>query len=119
MKLPNLSDARKRTDKKTEYIYLDKEYDKSIFKGKKYFIKTYGCQMNVHDSEEISAHLENIGFSKVEEMEDADIVILNTCAIRENAHDKLFGFLGRCKHVKTTSNPNLIIAICGCMAQEE
>ena len=119
MNLPNLKEARKRTDKKTEYIYLDEEYDKSLFKGKKYFIKTYGCQMNVHDSEEISAHLESIGFNKVDTIEDADIVVLNTCAIRENAHDKLFGFLGRCKHVKTTINPNLIIAICGCMAQEE
>lgn len=119
MNLPNISDARKRTDKKTEYIYLNEDYDKSLFKGKKYFIRTYGCQMNVHDSEEISAHLESIGFTKVETIEEADIVVLNTCAIRENAHDKLYGFLGRCKHVKTTINPNLIIAICGCMAQEE
>ena len=119
MNLPNINEARKRSDKKTEYIYLTEEYDKSVFKNKKYYIRTYGCQMNVHDSEEISAHLENIGFIKTEEMEDADIVILNTCAIRENAHDKLYGFLGRCKHVKTTTNPDLIIAICGCMAQEE
>ncbi|MCR5788159.1 MAG: tRNA (N6-isopentenyl adenosine(37)-C2)-methylthiotransferase MiaB [Bacilli bacterium] len=119
MNLPNIKEDRKRENKKTEFIYLNEEYDKNAFKGQKYFIRTYGCQMNVHDSEEISAHLENIGFVKTEEMEDADIVILNTCAIRENAHDKLYGFLGRCKHVKTSTNPNLIIAICGCMAQEE
>ena len=119
MSLPNINEARKRTDKKTEYIYLDKEYDKSVFDGKKYYLKTYGCQMNVHDSEEIAARLESIGFSKVDELESADLVILNTCAIRENAHDKLYGFLGRCKHVKTSINKNLIIAICGCMAQEE
>jgi len=117
--LPNIKEARKRENKKTEFIYLNEEYDKNAFKGQKYFIRTYGCQMNVHDSEEISAHLENIGFVKTEDMDDADIVILNTCAIRENAHDKLYGFLGRCKHVKTSINPNLIIAICGCMAQEE
>ena len=119
MNLPNIKEARKRENKKTEFIYLNEEYDKNAFKGQKYFIRTYGCQMNVHDSEEISAHLENIGFVKTEDMDDADIVILNTCAIRENAHDKLYGFLGRCKHVKTSINPNLIIAICGCMAQEE
>ncbi len=119
MSLPNINEARKRTDKKTEYIYLDKDYDKSIFAGKKYYLKTYGCQMNVHDSEEIAARLESIGFSKVDELESADLVILNTCAIRENAHDKLYGFLGRCKHVKTSINKDLIIAICGCMAQEE
>lgn len=119
MNLPNINEARKRTDKKTEYIYLKEEYDKSLFKGKKYFIRTYGCQMNVHDSEEIAGHLESIGFTEVDSIEEADLVVLNTCAIRENAHDKLYGFLGRCKHVKTTSNPNLIIAICGCMAQEE
>ena len=119
MNLPNINEARKRTDKKTEYIYLNEEYDKTAFKGKKYFIRTYGCQMNVHDSEEIAGHLESIGFTEVDSIEEADLVVLNTCAIRENAHDKLFGFLGRCKHVKTTTNPNLIIAICGCMAQEE
>ena len=119
MNLPNIYDARKRTDKKVEYIYLDKEYDKSIFNGKKYYLRTYGCQMNVHDSEEIAARLESIGFTKVEELEDADLVILNTCAIRENAHDKLYGFLGRCKHIKSTTNKDLIICICGCMAQEE
>ena len=119
MNLPNINEARKRTDKKTEYIYLNEEYDKSLFKGKKYFIRTYGCQMNVHDSEEIAGHLESIGFTEVDSIEEADLVVLNTCAIRENAHDKLYGFLGRCKHVKTTSNPDLIIAICGCMAQEE
>ena len=119
MNLPNINEARKRTDKTTEYIYLDKEYDKSVFDGKKYYLKTYGCQMNVHDSEEIAARLESIGFSKVDELESADLVILNTCAIRENAHDKLYGFLGRCKHVKTSINKDLIIAICGCMAQEE
>lgn len=119
MNLPNINDARKRTDKKTEYIYLDKNYDKNIFNGKKYYLKTYGCQMNVHDSEEIAARLESIGFAKVDDLEKADLVILNTCAIRENAHDKLYGFLGRCKHVKTSINKDLIIAICGCMAQEE
>ena len=119
MNLPNINEARKRTDKKTEYIYLNEEYDKSAFKGKKYFIRTYGCQMNVHDSEEIAGHLESIGFTPVDTIEEADLVVLNTCAIRENAHDKLYGFLGRCKHVKTSTNPNLIIAICGCMAQEE
>ena len=119
MNLPNIKEARKRSDKKTEYIYLDNNYDKTLYKGKKYFIRTYGCQMNVHDSEEIAKRLEHIGFEKVEEIEDADIVVLNTCAIRENAHDKLYGFLGRCKHLKLNDKPDLIIAICGCMAQEE
>jgi tRNA-2-methylthio-N6-dimethylallyladenosine synthase len=75
--------------------------------------------MNVHDGEEIAARLESLGFTSTEELTQADIVILNTCAIRENAHDKLYGFLGRCKHEKEKNNPNLIIGICGCMAQEE
>ena len=61
----------------------------------------------------------SLGFTPTEELEQADIVILNTCAIRENAHDKLYGFLGRCKHEKEKNNSDLIIGICGCMAQEE
>ena len=119
MKLPNLNEAKKRTSKEVDYIYLNDNYDKSTFKGQKYFLRTYGCQMNVHDSEEIAARLESLGFKPTDSIEDADVVVLNTCAIRENAHDKLYGFLGRCKHEKEKNNNDLIIAICGCMAQEE
>ena len=119
MNLPNIKDARKRTKENIEYIYLDQSFDKNLFYGKKYFLRTYGCQMNVHDGEEIAYRLETIGFSPTDSIEDADVVVLNTCAIRENAHDKLFGFLGRCKHQKEKNNPNMIIGICGCMAQEE
>lgn len=73
--------------------------------------------MNVHDSELIKNLVEGIGFIETNEMHGADLIILNTCAIRENAHDKVFGFLGRCKHEKAL-NKDLTIAICGCMAQE-
>ena len=90
---------------------------KPLYKGKKYFLRTYGCQMNVHDSEEIKYYLEALGYEAVEELEKADIVVLNTCAIRENAKDKVFGYLGRCKHLKK-ENPNLIIAIAGCLMQQ-
>ena len=119
MKLPNLNEARIRTKKEIEHIHLEQKYDENTFKGQKYFLRTYGCQMNVHDGEEIAARLESLGFTSTEELEQADIVILNTCAIRENAHDKLYGFLGRCKHEKEKNNSDLIIGICGCMAQEE
>lgn len=117
MNLPSLKDAKKRTGMPVEYIYENKKITK-VLDGKKYFIRTYGCQMNVHDSEEIKARLERLGLTETENMEDSDVVILNTCAIRENAHDKMYGFLGRCKHLKETKK-DLIIGICGCMAQEE
>jgi len=112
-----MNDAKIRNQSKVNYIYENRE-NNDLFKGKKYFIKTYGCQMNVHDSEEISALIESLGYVKTEEMENADFIILNTCAIRENAHDKVFGFLGRCKHLKKEKK-DLIIGLCGCMAQEE
>ena len=118
MNLPDIKEARKRSKKEVEHVYLDQHYDKNTFKNKKYFLRTYGCQMNVHDSEEIAARLESLGFTNTDELENADIIVLNTCAIRENAHDKLYGFLGRCKHVKSL-NKDVIIGICGCMAQEE
>lgn len=119
MKLPNLNEARKRSNSEVDYIYLNQNYNENTFKGQKYFLRTYGCQMNVHDGEEIAARLESLGLAVTDTIEEADVVILNTCAIRENAHDKLYGFLGRCKHEKEKNNPNLIIGICGCMAQEE
>ena len=117
MNYPNMVDARKRGKEEVKYIYENRNYNE-VFKGKKYFIKTYGCQMNVHDSEEIKKILENLGYTEIADYEQADLIILNTCAIRENAHDKVFGFLGRCKHLKKT-NKDLIIGLCGCMAQEE
>ncbi len=116
MNLPNMLDAKKRSKDKVLYEYIN-EIKSDVFKNKKYFIKTYGCQMNVHDSEEIKALLENIGFTEIDNMDQADIVILNTCAVRENAHDKVFGFLGRCKHLKKEKK-DLIVCLCGCMAQE-
>ena len=119
MNLPNIKEARRRTKEEVNYIELNQNYDSNMFKGQKYFLRTYGCQMNVHDGEEIKARLESLGFTETDTIETADIVILNTCAIRENAHDKLYGFLGRCKHEKEKNNHDLIIGICGCMAQEE
>ena len=117
MNLPSLQEARKRSKEKAEVIYLDNKEDK-IVSGKKYFLRTYGCQMNVHDSEQIKFILESLGYMETETLEDADIVVLNTCAIRENAHDKVFGYLGRCKHLKE-SKKDLIVCLGGCMAQEE
>lgn len=119
MILPNLKEAKKRTDKKilTSIYEFDDKY-RNIGNNKKYYIKTYGCQMNVHDSENIKALLETMNFIETDKMEDADLILLNTCAIRENAHNKVFGFLGRVKHLKE-KRPNIISGICGCMAQEE
>ena len=121
MNLPNLKDAKIRTKKEIKIIrddYKVSDSMKEIGKNKKYYLKTYGCQMNVHDSENIKAILEDMSFTESDTMEIADIILLNTCAIRENAHNKMFGFLGRVKHLKE-SRPDVICGICGCMAQEE
>src|SRR5574344_108196 len=117
MNLPNMLEAKKRDKKDTEFYY-ENPILSNKFLNKKYYIRTYGCQMNVHDSEEIAGILENLGFVATDTMETADLILLNTCAIRETAHDKVFGFLGRCKHLKSL-NKNLIICLCGCMAQEK
>lgn len=117
--LPDMKEAKVRSKKNSEVIYLEQEKKSNLYAGKKYFLRTYGCQMNVHDSEEIKAILENLGYTETDELEDSDIVVLNTCAIRENAHDKVFGYLGRCKHLKATTKKDLIVCIGGCMAQEE
>ncbi len=117
MNMPNMQEAKVRSKNPVKHIEQENKFE-AKYKNKKYFLKTYGCQMNVHDSEEIKKYLELLGFSSTETLEEADIVILNTCAIRENAHDKVFGFLGRCKHLKRDKK-DLIIAIGGCMPQEE
>lgn len=117
MKTPNMLDAKKRNQNDIKYVKYNKEFDK-FGNGKKFFVRTYGCQMNEHDSEKIKGMLKSVDFSEGTSVDDADIVILNTCAIRENAHDKVFGFLGVLKHLKQ-SKPDLLVGLCGCMAQEE
>ena len=114
MLLPSLEKAKCRTKKEVlikTNDYIIKENLKELGLNKKYFIKTY-------DSENIKAILEEMSFEYTDEMEDADLILLNTCAIRENAHNKVFGYLGRIKHLKETK-PNIIVGLCGCMAQEE
>ena len=118
MHIPNYQEARTRD--KRDYQRMDFQLDQSLFNkysGKKYFIKTYGCQMNEHDSEVISALLEEMGFERVKDYNHADLVLLNTCSIRENAHNKAFGMLGRLKHLRNEKK-DLVIGLCGCMAQE-
>ena len=117
MNKPNLKEARKRSDKPVVYKEEQLLYSNELA-AKKYFLRTYGCQMNEHDSEEIKGILDFLGMEPTEEMESADVIILNTCAIRENAHDKVFGYLGRIKHIKK-ERPEVIVAIGGCMSQEE
>lgn len=120
MQLPDYKEARKRNKEVVEKEYYS--IDDSIINiglNKKYYVKTYGCQMNEHDTENIKAMLEQLNFTEALDQEDADVVILNTCSIRENAHNKAFGMLGRLKHLKEEKNKDLIIGLCGCMAQEE
>ena len=119
MHLPDFKVARSST--KIDYKKIDYKLDSKYlnkYKGKKCYLKTYGCQMNEHDSENIKGILELLGFDFTDKIEDADLVLLNTCSIRENAHNKAFGLLGKAKHIKE-SKRDLMIGLCGCMAQEE
>ena len=119
MQLPDLKEARKRTNNEvlTKRFSFNDAY-KSILTGKSYHLKTFGCQMNERDSENIKAILELMGAKEIEEYQKADIILINTCSIRENAHNKVFGLIGRIRKIKE-KNKDLIVGITGCMAQEE
>ena len=117
MKLPNMEEAKVRTKNPVEYIYNNNKSLGKPFKNKKYFLRTYGCQMNVHDSEAIAHLVEDLGYTSTDEIKEADLVVLNTCAIRENVHDKVFGYLSVAKHLKTKKD--LTIVLTGCMMQQE
>lgn len=85
---------------------------------KRFCIRTYGCQANEHDSEKISWLLENIGYEATDSLEESDLIIYNTCLVRENAELKVYGHLGSLKNLKERK-PNLMIGICGCMMERE
>jgi tRNA-2-methylthio-N6-dimethylallyladenosine synthase len=117
---PDLLAAKKRGKEEVQVVHFEEipEMMRGIGRGKKYLVQTYGCQMNVHDSETIAGILEQMGYTRASGEQDADIILLNTCAVRENAEDKVFGELGRLKQLKL-ENPDLILGVCGCMSQEE
>ncbi len=116
---PSIKDARKRKSKDTQIIDFSNAANlKGFGNGKTYKIETYGCQGNEADTETISGILEALEFTESDTLEHADIILLNTCAIRENAENRVFGELGRLKQFKR-NNPNQILGVCGCMPQEE
>src|SRR3954465_7728899 len=83
-----------------------------------YRVRTYGCQMNVHDSERLSGLLEEAGYTAAPEGSDADVLVLNACAVRENADNRLYGNLGHLRPVKD-AHPGMQIAVGGCLAQKD
>ena len=97
--------------------YTESEYSDSNIR-KKFFTQTFGCQQNVSDTEKIDGMLVQMGFEPTDNKEDADIIIYNTCAVREHAEQRVFGKIGELVQYKR-KNPNLIIGICGCMMQQE
>ena len=89
-----------------------------ILQKKRAFIGIYGCQMNISDAERMEGQLATLGYERTEDMARADLILLNTCCVRETAEDKVYGKIGEIKHIKR-ANPALILGITGCMAQKE
>lgn len=117
---PNINKARKRGRDKVEihYDFGIHEDMRNIGQGKKFLIRTYGCQMNEHDTEVMAGILTEMGYESTSDTNEADIILLNTCAIRENAENKVFGEIGHLKPLKL-EKPDLILGVCGCMSQQE
>ena len=117
---PSLTDAKKRgkEDIHVHYDFTIPDDMRNFGQGKFYLIRTYGCQMNEHDTETMKGLFEAMGYAPTEDKLEADVILLNTCAIRENAEDKVFGELGHLKTLKR-EKPDLILGVCGCMSQEE
>ena len=101
-----------------EIIEANYNYELKYKKKKSYYVSTFGCQMNENDSEKLSGILMQLGFCETDDIKDSDFIIFNTCCVRENAEEKVFGHLGALKAL-SEFNKELIIAICGCMMQQE
>lgn len=117
---PNLKEARKRGREEVKYhkdFQIDEEFE-GMGNGRKFYIRTYGCQMNEHDTEVMAGIFMQLGYEPTDTVEDANVILLNTCAIRENAENKVFGEIGHLKPLKL-EKPDLLIGVCGCMSQEE
>lgn len=118
--MPNMDEGRRRVAKTStiDYSFVPTPRLIERFKGKKAFIRTYGCQANIRDEETMMGLLTSIGMVRCENAADADVAILNTCAVRENAEDKVFGEIGEFKALKA-KNKNLVLCVCGCMIEQK
>jgi len=87
--------------------------------ARKYLIETFGCQMNVHDSERMASLLEQAGFEATDQASDADLVVINTCSVREHAEDKLYTRLGELRELASNAGHDPVVAVAGCVAQQE
>jgi tRNA-2-methylthio-N6-dimethylallyladenosine synthase len=87
--------------------------------ARKYLIETFGCQMNFHDSERMAGLLEQAGFESTADAADADVVVINTCSVREHAEDKLYTRLGELRELAAEQGQDRIVAVAGCVAQQE
>ena len=117
---PSLKDAKKRGKEEVKYhndFAIPEEF-RGMGEGRKFYIRTYGCQMNEHDTEVMAGIFMALGYEPTEDVQDANVILLNTCAIRENAENKVFGEIGHLKALKT-EKPDLLLGVCGCMSQEE
>ena len=119
--LPDLREAQKRTKNEVEFQTAQFSIPYEILnlgRGKKYYLRTYGCQANERDSETIAGIMEELGYEVTSDVEVADVILLNTCAVRKNAEDKVIGEIGALKRL-FKDRPELILGVCGCMSQEE
>lgn len=117
---PNLKEAKRRGKEEVKYhkdFNISEEF-KGMGNGRKFYIRTYGCQMNEHDTEVMAGIFMQLGYEPTDSVDDANVILLNTCAIRENAENKVFGEIGHLKPLKL-ERPDLLVGVCGCMSQEE
>ena len=117
---PDMTKAASRRRMPTQFDVLHLENVNELSKlvqGQHYYIKTFCCQDNVRDEETMRGMLEKIGYLPTENVENADVIIINTCAVRENAEDKVYGEIGNLKYLRK-KNKNLILSVCGCMVEE-
>jgi len=113
------TEEAQRQETYIKQIRMQNDLEKSkTSKQKHYYIATFGCQMNAHDSEKLAGMLEQMGYQKTDQENEADFILYNTCCVRENAEQKVYGKLGYLKYLKDM-NKDLIIAICGCMMQQD
>ena len=119
--LPDLRAASRRTHTASvieKSLFSIPDECRNMGKGRRYYVRTYGCQANERDSETLAGILEALGYAPAKGEEDADVILINTCAVRRNAEDKVLGELGSLKRL-SVQRDDLIIGLCGCMAQEE